>query len=183
MRVLMLVSALRSNEPKWIAVTLRDVLDGAGEGAPRWARIESAWRGVRSVDSKKGKGEEPVRDILAYLRAYVGDDARSRALRDGEEPSRGPVQIAHMERTGAAALDRLPSPDHDVLLTWEEEQARLKRFEVEVAKLLRPEDRQLLDLMESCDLSAAEAERRLGTSGAWRNLVKRLRRKHSNPAT
>lgn len=199
LRVLLFVAALRLDDAKWIAVTLKDVIDRAGttspyqdkwgrwrKKVPQWARIEAAWHGIRAVDEKI-RDLDPIRDTIAYLRSYVAKDAGSRARRYGDERPDDPVRLADEEcagqklkRVSAKLLPELPSSEGDVLqslLSWEVERGRYEQSRAAAAELLRPGERKLLDLMEAENLPAAGAERRLGLPpGTWRNLLKRAKK-------
>ena len=172
-------AALRADDTNAISRELTYVLDRAGERVRKWARIEAAWMGMRGVQEAARSGN-PMKNAIRYLRRYVSEDAEERAQRYGDERAADAVRIADGERKG----EKLERVSADLLEDLFDERLDLGREALEeyqaglnrIAEVLRPEDRTLLEVMGSGNLSAAEAERSLGTPGAWRNMVKRLRR-------
>ena len=84
--LLYLSCALYEDDAKGIAKEMLVVLDRAGEGSPKWARLEAAWRGICAIDGSWRKGK-PKNNLIAYMRAYVAREAKTTAV-SPEEISR-----------------------------------------------------------------------------------------------
>lgn len=91
------------------------VLDRAGEGSPKWARREAAWRGLRALDGSRRKGK-PKNGPLAYMRAYVARVAKTTACRYGAERPNDLIRLAGHTRLSPELID---NPAAHLEKTWE----------------------------------------------------------------
>ena len=113
--VLFLSCALYENDTKGIAKEMSVVLDRAGEGSPKWARREAAWRGLRALDGSRRKGK-PKNGPLAYMRAYVARVAKTTACRYGAERPNDLIRLAGHTRLSPELID---NPAAHLEKTWE----------------------------------------------------------------
>jgi hypothetical protein len=122
--LLFLSCALYEDDAKGIAKELSVVLDRAGARSPKWARLEAAWRGIRAIDKSREEGK-PKNKPIAYLRAYVANDARTTAYRYGDERPNDPIRLAGHTRLSAGFIDN-PSGYLETPLEYRDDSERVQ---------------------------------------------------------